>query len=284
MIQFDAVTIIIPHLGVDKQQEYSLDQCWISLRETVPDIKIIVATNGRQCLEHRHTSDVDIGDQGQCKAVNAAVQTTNTEWIFVTNDDMIYAPFWWQRLTSFYTTSLYKNILCVSPKLVEPRKGAPTFIVEPFGGAGGDFQKQKYLDYTDKKEKTDVLYVSGFNLPFLIRRDLWNTIGGYDVNYDPWGSNSDSDLEYKIKLAGIQPYQSQNSLVYHFSQTSGTSYPDNQGYWNKNWDYFIEKWGFPRTDNGIWEASFLIPTKEEGRRFLPKWEGKYKYNVRFETN
>lgn len=33
------------------------------------------------------------------------------------------------------------------------------------------------------------------------------------------------------------------------------------------------KWGFDRTDDGIWEASFEIP--DEGRIFRPKWEGKY---------
>ena len=101
---------------------------------------------------------------------------------------------------------------------------------------------------------------------------MWDTIGGYDINFDPWGSNGDSDLEYKIKLAGIQPYQSQDAVVYHFSQTSGTFSPENQGYWKKNWDYFIEKWGFERTDNGIWEATFDIPTE---RIFKPIWEGKY---------
>ena len=58
---------------------------------------------------------------------------------------------------------------------------------------------------------------TGFNLPFLIKRELWDMVGGYDINYDPWGSNGDSDLEYKIRLAGVQPYQNTNSIVYHFS-------------------------------------------------------------------
>ena len=274
MIPYENTTIIIPHLGADEQQEYALDQCFVSLKETVPNIKIILTTNGRQCTKHER-GHIELYDQGQCKAVNAAVATTNTEWIFVTNDDMVYPPFWYERLTSFYNRSGYHHLLCISPKLVEPRSGAPTFIVKAFGGAGGDFQKEKFLDYVKEKEKLDMVYLAGFNLPFLIRRDLWDTIGGYDINFDPWGSNGDSDLEYKIKLAGVQPFQSQNSLVYHFSQTSGTFHPSNQGYWNKNWDYFIEKYGFVRTDNGIWDASFYIPTKEEGRRFLPSWEGKY---------
>ena len=51
MIKPSEVTIIIPHLGADEQQEYSMDQCLISLRETAPEIKRIVAINGSKCPE-----------------------------------------------------------------------------------------------------------------------------------------------------------------------------------------------------------------------------------------
>lgn len=275
MIKPEDVTIIIPHLGASPEAEYSLVECLKSLDETVPDIRKILVKNGyNQC---EHYNDINMNSQGQCRAVNAAVATTNTPWIFVTNDDMIYAPEWWEQLSS-PVDSL--ELLCASPKLVEPRKGAPTFEVYFCGGAGGDFDKQKFLDYVESKGDFDKfnmpLEVTGFNLPFLIKRELWDTIGGYDINYDPWGSNSDSDLEYKIKLAGVQPYQVQNSFVYHFSQTSGTFNPENNEYYQRNFAYFKEKWGFDRTDDGIWEADFLIPTPEQGRIFQPSWENKYK--------
>ena len=269
MIKQSDCTIIIPHLGGSPESEYAVEQCLISLRETVPDIKVIVVKNGPEC---KHYGDIRINDQGQCKAVNAAAATVNTPWIFVTNDDMIYAPGWFEMLT----VPLKGDELCISPILVEPRKGAPTFIEYFCGGAGGDFDKEKFYQYV--RSSVTTIYIplrTGFNLPFLIKKELWDLVGGYDINYDPWGSNSDSDLEYKIKLAGVQPYQNTNCIVYHFSQTSGTFHPDNQSYWQKNWDYFIEKWGFPRTDEGIWEANFKIPTKQEGRKFHPDWENTY---------
>jgi GT2 family glycosyltransferase len=272
MINQEDITIIIPHLGETEEQEYSLDECLKSLNETVPDIKKIVVKNGYggDGAELCH-GNITLDEQGQCKAVNAAVATTNTPWIFITNDDMVYAPGWFQELFSIDVT----DWKCASPKLVEPRPGAPTFEVFFAGGAGGDFDKQKFLDYV----KTPPLltwkesYKPGFNFPLLIKRELWNTIGGYDINYDPWGSNGDSDLEYKIKLAGVQPMQSQFSRVYHFSQTSGTFEPRNDEFRNKNYAYFKEKWGFDRTDDGIWEATFEIPN--EGRKFRPEWEGEY---------
>lgn len=213
-------------------------------------------------------------EQGQCKAVNAAIATCNTPWFFITNDDMVYPPGWFEKLTKPLPTG--SQPLAVCPKLIEPRPGAPLFDVYFCGGAGGDFDKQKFLNYAKSMEDiiapVEGYFRTGFNFPLLINYNLWNLVGGYDVNYDPWGSNSDSDLEYKIILAGIQPMQNSECLVYHFSQTSGTFEPKNDSFRHRNYAYFKEIWGFERTDNGIWEASFPIPTKEEGRTFLPWWE------------
>ncbi len=269
MIRPEDVTIIIPHLGADEQQEYAFDQCMDSLEETMPKgMQYVVARNGITAC--KHIVDFSLLPQGQCKAVNAAVATTNTPWIFITNDDMIYPKDWFDRLT-FFPQGTY----CISPKLIEPRQGAPTFEVFFAGGAGGDFNKEEWTKFVEGyyARKHEVAIRPGFNFPVLIKRELWDTIGGYDINYDPWGSNGDSDLEYKIKLACVQSYQNTNCIVYHFSQTSGTFNPANDAARFRNYAYFKEKWGFDRTDNGIWEATFEIP--DEGRRYRPEWEAKY---------
>lgn len=264
MLCTKCVTIIIPHWGGNAESEYAIEQCVTSLEETAPKVKRIVVKNGSEC---KHPGDMRIEEQGQNRAVNAAVATVNTPWIMVTNDDMVYPPFWYDKLTS-----KLDNISCISPKLVEPRPGAPTFTTYFCGGAGGDFDKARFLDFA--RHHVDKGIRTGFNLPFLIKKDLWDLIGGYDINYDPWGSNGDSDLEYRIRLAGVQPRQHSDVPVYHFSQTSGTFSSENQAYWNKNWNYFIEKWGFPRTDNGIWEANFGMP-EPPVRKYCPEWEDKY---------
>lgn len=269
MIDKKDVTIIIPHLGATEEQEYSLNECVKSLEGF--DGQIILAHNGINDCRHKGVSAIHISHQGQCKSVNAAVAISSTPWVLVTNDDMIYASGWFEKLT-WVIEKNGKYIKCVSPKLIEPNPGAPTFEVQKLGGAGGDFQKDKWLEFAENYKGTDLR--TGFNLPFLINRELWDIIGGYDVNFDPWGSNGDSDLEYKIRLAGVQPMQNTNCIVYHFSQTSGTFLPENQSYWQKNWDYFIQKWGFPRTDDGIWEATFDIP-KPPVRKFTPFWENFY---------
>ena len=266
MIKSDEVTIIIPHLGANQESEYSLDECLKSLKETT-ESKVLVVTNGTE-KTCQHMGDIDMVKQGQCKAVNTAAATVSTEYIFVTNDDMVYAPGWWERLTNDFEGTEF-----ICPNLVEPRPGAPPFLTYFCGGAGGDFEQGKWLLFAKEHSNEDDSEV-GFNLPFLIKKELWDTIGGYDINYDPWGSNGDSDLQAKIHLAGVYPVRNRRCIVYHFSQTSGTFNPENHSFWEKNYAYFQEKWGFERqpTDK-VWYSQEII--NYDKLIYKPDWMGKY---------
>lgn len=272
-LQKSDVTIIIPSMLSDRNQ-YALDQCLNSLRESdFPMENVTVAFNNLHEYPVRglytYVEDVEwmgIYEQGQCVATNRAADKSDTKWIMVSNDDMIYPPFWFEKLTAHLSHSEG----CVSPQLIEPIDGAPTFKKVFCGGVGGDWDKEKFMKYAQEHIKDEAVLRPGFNLPFLIKKELWDLVGGYDEAYDPWGSNSDSDLEYKIRLAGVQPMQDTGCPVYHFSQTSGTFHPDNRDYWQKNWDYFIEKWGFERAGSPeIWEATFEIPY--EKLKYKPDW-------------
>lgn len=275
LMQKNDVTIIIPHYDTEAAN-YSLEQCLQSIRDSgFPMENVILACNGTFGGWGFHDVQVLwIEEQGQCKAVNAAAAIAKTPWIMVTNNDMIYPKDWFERIFDLFINHAESVIadddyFTLSPILIEPRPGAPTFETYFCGGAGGDWDENKFSEFCANYVGSGIR--SGFNLPFLIKRDVWNVVGGYDVNYDPWGSNSDSDFQYKLKLAGVRMFQNTNCPVYHFSQTSGTFEPQNQGYWSKNWDYFIKKWGFPRTDTGIWEATFEIPY--EKLAYHPIWMG-----------
>ncbi len=278
MIKKSDVTILIPTMDIERNG-YALNECLTSLRESgFPMKNISVVFNGLKEKDWIPVGDIIFNDidvsglmtQGQCAATNYAANEVNTPWIMVSNDDMVYKPQFWEDFLNGVQElenrrNLYKIEYCVSPQLIEPNDGAPTFIKYFCGGVGGDWDKKKWLNYNHKGQGIR----PGFNLPFLIKKEVWDLVGGYDVNYDPWGSNSDSDLEYKLKLAGIKMYQNTNCPVYHFSQTSNTFHPDNRKHWQKNWDYFIEKWGFERTDKGIWEATFEIPYDK--LKYRPSW-------------
>ena len=266
MIKPSDCTILIPHLGGSSEAEYALDQCLPSLKETFTG-KIIVVKNGSN-TDCKHSADIYVVSQGQCKAVNAAAATVNTPWIFVTNDDMIYGSNWFENLTF-----IEEDFQCISPQLVEPRSGAPSFLVEFCGGAGGDFDKSKWLDFYNKHESGIIR--SGFNLPFLVKKEVFDLVGGYDIQYDPWGASSDTDIQCKFELAGVKTFQNTSCIVYHFSQTSGTFHPDNQSYWVKNYAYFQEKWGYERPgDPDVWFSRNLI--NYEKLKYNPWWKDFYK--------
>ena len=165
------------------------------------------------------------------------------------NDDM-YFPKGWNKFLTFPSACLSTNVNWCSA----PVEGLS--FVDLNAGTELDFDKKKVDDFM--KNHNDKSVVNGFNFPLIIKKDLWDFIEGYDENYDPWGSNSDSDLEYKVKLVGVQPKKLNGVFVYHFCSKSDMY--SHQDFMQKNYDYFENKWGFQRVDTPyIQRAEFEIP-------------------------
>lgn len=268
------VAVIIPSL-YEVDGAY-LKLCVESLRATT-DWDIIVVTNGtREQPDLAHiqgiTRHLHTRDQGQCNAVNIGAQTVapDTDYLFVSNSDMYYCP-GWDAFLSF-------DDLCFSPNLIEPTDNggsAPPFLKLPAGLRIEDFDPalvETFVRTHEPEEDT-----AGFNLPFFLRKDVWDTIGGYDTAYDPWGSNSDTDLQTKLNLAGITPIRVRNVLVYHFSQKSGTFMGDHQDAWWRNWRYYEQKWGFNRDQlqSDVWMNERMLPKDRGVIVYQPAWAGKY---------
>lgn len=272
------VTAIIPSLYEADGQYLKL--CVESLRETV-DWNIIVVTNGSKqkpilddiygISQHLWTQQ-----QGQCNAVNvgASVATPDTEYLFILNSDMYFAPDWNRNLRFDYP------VFC--PNLSEPvdnAGSAPPFIKVDGGLTLDAFDKAKVDEHvTSIVESGEVVPTPGFNFPFFIKKEVWNTIGGYDTAYDPWGSNGDTDLQTKIALAGITPMRYKDVNVYHFSNKSGTFDGTHQTEWQKNWDYYTSKWGFnrdtvPGTD--VWSHQNILPEDRTIIKYQPDWIHRY---------
>lgn len=271
------VTAIIPSLyKVDG--EY-LKLCVKSLRATRPDWDIIVVTNGTKTNEpipglEGHTLRLHNRDQGQCRAVNVGAQAASpdTEYLFVINSDMYFSPGWDKNLRFDYPV--------FSPNLVEPTNNAGSAV--PFVKADGgftldEFQKGLVDHFIAMKRDEDKSSEPGFNLPFFIRKDVWETVGGWDEAYDPWGSNSDTDFQTKVNLAGITPMRLRDVLVYHFSNKSGTFDGTHQDYYINNLEYFKSKFGFDRDELGsdVWYNRDMLPADKSQIKYRPEWTSKY---------
>lgn len=270
------VTVIIPSL-------YHVDGDYLklaveSLRATT-DWDIIVVTNGSKnkpdlkhikgITNHLHTSG-----QGQCQAVNYGVQlvSPDTDYIFISNSDMYYAPGWNKHLR--FTWPVF------SPNLVEPSNNngsADPFLKLDAGFTLDEFDREKVDKMVSYALKTSYRDMgdeeTGFNFPLFIEKRFWDALGGYDVAYDPWSSNSDTDLQTRVNLAGITPMRMRDVLVYHFSNKSGTFDGTHQDFYQNNIEYFKDKFGFSRdTVPGcdVWYNQNMLPEDLEKIKYKQK--------------
>lgn len=276
------VTAIIPSLANEVTKPY-LRLCVESLRASGVDWDIIVVTNGAKAPEPLNipgiTKRLHTRDQGQANAVNIGVSTVdpNTDYIFVSNDDMYYAPGWDKNLRFGYPV--------FSPNLVEPDNNNGS--ADPFIKTDGGFILDEFnRDFVDEgiehlvsKSKSKAVLPKeepGFNLPFFMEKGLWEFLGGYDTAYDPWGSNSDTDLQTRVNLAGVIPMRLRDVLVYHFSNKSGTFDGTHQDFYQNNIDYFKSKFGFDRDELGsdVWYNKDMLPKDESKIKYEQKKYGK----------
>ncbi len=268
-------SVVIPSLANEATLPY-LKLCVESLRASGFGGSIIVVTNG---TKHKPALDIEgitihthVRTPGQCGAVNIGAQLVPPydKFMMVSNDDMYYAPGWDEKLP--------KDMPLVwSPNLVEPENNAGS--AQPFLKCDGGYTLDEFnkdrVDHFVSKNKENTME-AGFNLPFFINMDVWRSIGGYDTTYDPWGSNSDTDLQTLINIAGITPVRLRDVLVYHFSNKSGTFDGTHQEEWQRNFDYYRTKFGYTRDDEpqaDVWYNTNMV--LEDKLTFEPEWKGKY---------
>jgi GT2 family glycosyltransferase len=285
------ITAIIPSL-IDVDKQY-LKLCVESLRESGFDGDITVVANGTRDLNPLHdieikgiTKFIVTKQQGQCNAVNQGAKMVegDCKYLFVINSDMYFAPGWDSNLDEYVDPATGKfKYMCFSPNLVEPKNNpgsAAPFLKCDAGFTLDEFDREK----VDKNIKHNVRDMQdtrkvedGFNLPFIIDIELWRKISGYDTAFDPWGSNSDTDLQTKINFAGVTPVRLRDVLVYHFSNKSGTFDGSHQDSWKNNWDYFDKKWGFNRDILGsdVWYNKDMLPQDRNTIKFEADWEDFY---------
>jgi hypothetical protein len=260
-------SIVIPSLASVTAPYLKL--CVESLRASGFDGEIIVVTNGTSIAETLNIKGISrrlhTRTQGQCNAVNIGASVVTTEYMMVSNDDMYYAPGWDKNLRFDYPV--------FSPNLVEPTNNPGS--AKPFLKFNGGFDLDEFgQDVVNNyiitclsnkngnfKQPSMDKIEQGFNLPFFIKKDLWDFLKGYDTAYDPWGSNSDTDLQTRIDLAGVTPMRLRDVLVYHFSNKSGTFDGTHQDFYQNNIEYFKSKFGFDRDELGsdVWYNKDMLP-------------------------
>jgi GT2 family glycosyltransferase len=158
--------------------------------------------------------------RGFVESSNRGAGAARGEFVAMLNNDTEPCAGWIDEL--LYVFETFDKVGLVGAKLTYP-DGAlqeagcivlPNFDVLNYGR--GDNQLDTKYNYTRQVD-----YVSGACL--MVRRDLWNELGGFDPIYSP-AYYEDNDLAFRVKAAGLKTYYAPLAKVIHFEgQTSGTS-------------------------------------------------------------
>ncbi|MFQ3679487.1 MAG: glycosyltransferase family 2 protein [Pseudanabaenaceae cyanobacterium] len=161
---------------------------------------------------------VNAENLGFLRNVNRAVQRTRGEWILLLNNDVQVGPGWlmalWQTVTPT-TGAVVSQLVYPNGRLQEAggilwRDGRATNF-----GRGDDPQKPEY------QFVRPVDYGSAASL--LVRRSLWEAIGGFDEIYAP-AYYEDADLAMALRQRGYHVlYQPRSIAVHREGATLGTN-------------------------------------------------------------
>ena len=245
-----------------------LERCIHSLKKNSKENhEIIIITNNGEKVECpiEGIKQIHTIKQGQCQAVNLGVKKAQNEYVMIIDEDFIFPTNWEELIEKAFQEDCLLNATRMSIDEPEQFGFYSGYLME----RGGSFMVNNcggIMDFDEQKFEADALrlrkeeWENGFGFPLICKKSIWELVEGYDEGYDPWGSNCDSDLEYKLMLAGIMPKRWKGVLVYHFAQISGTFFPEQHGFWARNIRRFEEKWGLRRSDSPqIWACNFKIP-------------------------
>lgn len=116
-----------------------------------------------------------------------------------------------------------------------------------------DWDEQKFLDFLPTAKKMwNGKITSGHFVPFFMFREEYNSLGSNDLDNFKFQAREDSDLAFRLVLAGYETIQIP-TFCYHFASRGNRRAKDNSGSWvdspewqeidRKSTRNFIRKWG-----------------------------------------
>jgi O-antigen biosynthesis protein len=252
MIVYNDVRITIVIITYN-QYEYT-KQCIESIKKfTKIPYKILVIDNGstdktRDYLKTLTNVDVILNDEnhGFPVACNQAVTSSYDDYVVILNNDVVVTEGWLERMVEIAESN--SDIGLVGP--VSNKVSGLQIDIE----AKYDSIDKMHL-YARKVLEKNYGQVQPFPriafLCTLIRRDVFDRIGGLDERFSP-GNYEDDDFCLRAQLAGYKTVIAKDVFIHHYGSKSFKA--DGAEKYNKrleiNKEKFIEKWG--ATPDEIW--------------------------------
>ncbi|NQY68213.1 MAG: glycosyltransferase, partial [Flavobacteriales bacterium] len=239
------VSIIIP---VYNQANYSYSCVEYIIKNTNVPFEVIIMDdnssdeNAINLLDYIKNvqfirNEENLGFLNNC---NKGANLAKGKYVLFLNNDTNVQPEWLSSLVDLIESD--DNIGMVGSKLIYPdgrQQEAGGIIWDD--ASGWNFGRLADPDMAEFNYVKEVDYISGAAL--MIRKDLWDTIGGFDKQYAP-AYYEDTDLAFEVRKHGYKVLYQPKSVVVHFEGVShGTDTESGiKQYQVVNHDKFFTKW------------------------------------------
>lgn len=152
---------------------------------------------------------------GITRATNRAAELADREYLYLINDDMVFAPGFDSALMRHVKPNRTLTSVLIEPEYPNLRV-APVHIKRNYGLRHGDFNWDEFQntvgDFCEDRVE------AGISFPLFIERKLWHEVGALDERFI--GPCADPDLYYRLALMNVEMLRVRDSLCYHFSGRS----------------------------------------------------------------
>ncbi len=181
---------------------------------------------------------------GAPRARNQALARARGEWIVVMDNDAIVAPGWLERL--MFHAQVDGRSGCIGP--VSDRAAHGQQI--PYDGDGELTTVARFAhDWAQRNHRRSRPQNILTSFLLLMRREVLDTIGGFDERFSPWGFEDD-DFTLRAALAGFNNRCALDTFVRH-EHYGGAKAARHQQLLERNWSAFAQKWaGQPQARYG----------------------------------
>ena len=219
------------------------------LKYSMPETELLIHVDGSTdgtvgWLKEQGLDYVYEEHHGMYHGYNEAASRASGEYLALGQEDMVVAPNWDRNLLKYAEKH---RLLAI--RFVEPGWGSfpPTM---DFGKTFDTFDERGFMDYAESISQDKLIPWIGIGTS-LFSRELFQEVGCYDENYDPYGIG-DSDLWVTIKTRHpeVEFLRCESSIIYHFQSKSRLHFGEEEAKRinERTAAYFREKWGIPLSE------------------------------------
>jgi len=167
--------------------------------------------------------------------MNYCADRVETEFINFIHSDFYVSKNWDLELHRVFEKypdqELWVNSFRIEPNMFGAPERHGTLFVDPrqFGAYYHDFDEKSFIEYAEEfSNMNDIEIPKGEGVSGLVRKTLWDKIGGNDLTFRPT-SWDDMDLFLRMRNEGVKFVMPTKSVLWHFGARGSHRLEENGG-------------------------------------------------------